>query len=207
MLLGNAIIVIVSAGILGVGLIFAIRIIRILRNYGQARPWIVLSILISFFSLGYIFTALRFLNINLMPGATLDGLVTAIFFFGAVFVLILAVLNRNLFANIFGTTINDSKAIDLFADYVGMPVMNLAALIRPAYSVTCDICQQRVKYSIPDIVRTHPRLDRGVEIEKTTGEVIYKFYVRHYCNREYREMPVRHDHKFEYLSTGSSRLV
>ena len=207
MLIRNAIIVIVGAGILSVGLVYAASIIRILRNYNLARPWILLFALISFFFLGYVFTALRFLNIDLMPGLSLENLTTAIFFFGAVFVLILAVLNRNLLANIFGVGISDSKAITLFSEYVCLPAGEVASLIKPEYSVTCDVCHQPVKYSIPDIVRAHPRLERGVIVEKAMGGLNYRFFIRHYCENQYREIPVRHDSKFEYRSQGPSRPV
>ena len=61
MIVSNAIIVISGAVILVLGLIFALRIVGILRDYDLARPWIILSILISFFFLGYVFTALRLL--------------------------------------------------------------------------------------------------------------------------------------------------
>ena len=119
----NVIVVIVGAAILIAGLIFALRIVVLLRNYGLARPWIVLSILIGFFFLGYVFTALLFLDIAMVSALTLEGLVTAIFFFGAVFVTVLAVLNFNLFGDIFGKGIDDSKAFRIFAEHVGMPAV------------------------------------------------------------------------------------
>jgi hypothetical protein len=207
MLISNAIVVIIGAGILTAGLIYAIRTIGILKDFGLARPWIVLTNLISFFFVGYIFTALRVLDIDLLPTLTLEDLVTAIFFFGAVFVLVLAILNRNLFASIFGVGISDARALGFFGDFVGLPIRQVASLIKPEYSVKCDVCDQPVKYSIPDIVRSHPRLERCVVVEKTMGGVNYRFFVRHYCEKEYREIPVRHDSKFEYRSQRPSRLV
>jgi hypothetical protein len=207
MLIVNALIVIVGAVILSIGLVFAFRIITILRKYKLAQPWVWLSLLISFFFLGYVLTALRFMNIDLMPSVTLEGLVTAIFFFGAVFVLILAVLNRNLFANIFGVGLSDSKAMKTFAAHVELPVRQVIHLIKKDFSATCDVCQKPVKYSIPDIVRAHPRLDRGVIVEKAMGGVNYRFFVRHFCGKEYREIPVRHDSQFEFRSQGPSRPV
>ena len=207
MLIRNAIIVIIGAGILSIGLIYAFSIIKILKTFNLARPWILLSTLIAFFFFGYVFTALRFLNINLLPGVSLEGLTTAIFFFGAVFVLVLAVLNRNLLANIFGIGLSDSKALQLFSKFINVPVRQVASLIKPEYSVTCDICHLPVKYSIPAIVRAHPRLERGVIVDKAMGGVSYRFFIRHYCGKEYREIPVRHDNQFEYRSQGPSRLV
>lgn len=207
MLISNAFIVIIGAGILSIGLFFAIRIIAILRKYSLARPWIVLSILISFFLLGYIFIALKFLNYDLMPNLRMESLVTAIFFFGAIFVLTLAILNRNLFADIFGKGISDTKAYSLFAEHVGMPPRKVMAMTKPEYSVACEVCNGDVQYSIPDIVRSHPRLERGVVVEKAMGGVNYRFYIRHYCGKELREIPVRHDSQFEYRSHRPSRPV
>jgi hypothetical protein len=207
MIIQNAFIVILGAAILIVGLFYTLKIITILRNFNLARPWIVLFSLIAFFLFGYIFTALKFLGINLLTGVSLENLVTAIFFFGAVFVLILAFLNRNLFASIFGMDLSDSKAILLFSEHVKIPAREIIAKTKPEYSVKCDICNKAVKYSIPDIVRAHPRLERGVIVEKAMGGINYRFFIRHYCNKEFREIPVRHDSNFEFRSHGPSRLV
>jgi hypothetical protein len=207
MIIQNAIVVALGAVILLVGLFYSLKIIAILRNFNLAQPWIVLFSLTSFFLFGYIFTALRFLNINLLPGVSLEDLVTAIFFFGAIFVMILAILNLNLFASIFGIGLSDSKAIRRFSEFVKIPAQEIIAKIKPGYSVRCEICNQAVKYSIPDIVRAHPRLERGVIVEKAMGGINYRFFVRHYCNNEFREIPVRHDSNFEFRSHGPSRLV
>ncbi len=207
MLIRNAIVVIIGAGILTIALYFAFGIISILKKYDLSRPWIVLSSLISFFLFGYLFIALKFLGIDLIPSLTLEILVTAIFFFGAVFVMVLTILSRNLFANIFGLGISDSEALTRFAKYVNLPIRLLAALIKSEYSVACDICKQPVQYSIPDIVRAHPSLDRGVVVEKAMGGVNYRFFVRHYCGKGLREIPVRHDSQFEYRSNRPSRPV
>ena len=207
MLVNNAYIVIAGSVILLVGLYFAFRSIAILRDYGLARPWIILSVLISFFFLGYIFTALLFFDIAMVPAITLEGLVTAIFFFGAIFVLTLSVLNRNLFADIFGQDLSDNKAYALFAEHVGMPAKKVMAMTRDDYSITCEICGGDVNYSVPDLVRAHPRIERGVVVERAMGGINYRFYVRHYCGKELREIPVRHDGQFEYRSHRPSRPV
>ncbi len=207
MIFNNAIIVILGAVILLAGLIYALKIVSLLRNYGLARPWIVLSVLISFFLLGYVFTALRFLNVDLLPSVTLEGLVTTIFFFGAVFVTVLAVLNNNLFGDIFGKGIDDPKAFSIFAEFIGMPARKIMAMTKDEYSVACDICGGDVEYSIPDLVRAHPRIERGVVVDRAMGGTNYRFYVRHYCGKELREIPVRHDSQFQYRSHRPSRPV
>jgi hypothetical protein len=177
-------IVILGAGILVAGLVVALRIVGLLQVYDLARPWILLSVLISFFFLGYVFTALRFLGVELLPGITLEGLVTAIFFFGALFVLALAFLNINLIRDIFGKKINDPKAYQIFAEHIGMPAKQVMAMTRPLYAVASEICGGDVEYSIPEIIRTHPRRDRGVLVERAMGGTNYRFFVRHYCGKE-----------------------
>jgi hypothetical protein len=176
MIIQNAIVVIIGAGILSIGLFYALSIIKILKNFNLARPWIMLTTLISFFFIGYIFTAMRFLGINLIPSLSLESLITAIFFFGAVFVMVLAILNRNLLANIFGIGLSDAKALKIFSEYINIPTRQIISLIKPEYFVTCDICHQPVKYSIPDIVRAHPRLERGVLVERAMGGLNYRFF-------------------------------
>ena len=207
MIFNNAIIVILGAVILIAGLIYALRIVVLLRNYGLASPWILLSAMIGFFFLGYIFIALLFLDIAMIPSITLEGLVTAIFFFGAVFVTVLAVLNHNLFGDIFGRGIDDAKAYSIFAEFIGMPARKIMAMTKDEYSVACEICGGDVEYSIPDLVRAHPRIERGVVVDRAMGGVNYRFYVRHYCGKELREIPVRHDSQFEYRSHRPSRPV
>ena len=207
MIFNNAIIVILGAVILLAGLIYALRIINLLKNYGLARPWIFLSAMIGFFFLGYIFIALLFLDIAMVPAITLEGLVTAIFFFGSVFVTVLAVLNHNIFGDIFGKGIDDTKAFRIFAEHVGMPARKAMAMTRPQYSVACEVCGDDVKYSVPELVRSHPRIDRGVVVDRAMGGTNYRFYVRHYCDKELREIPVRHDSQFEYRSHRPSRPV
>lgn len=207
MLPTNALIVILGAVIMIAGLVFSIRIVVMLRKYELSRPWIMLSVMISFFLLGYVFIAARFLRMDMMPVIPLEALMSAIFFFGAVFVTILAVLNFNLFGDIFGKGIDDTNAFRIFADHVGMPPRKVMAMTRKDYAVACEICGGEVHYSVPEIVRTHPRIDRGVVVERAMGGTNYRFYVRHYCGKELREIPVRHDSEFEYRSHRPSRPV
>jgi len=207
MLANYAYIVIAGSVILLVGLYFVFRNITILRVYGLARPWIIISVLVSFFFFGYVFVALMFFDVAIVPSITLEGLVTAIFFFGAIFVLTLAVLNKNLLADIFGQGIDDSKAYSIFSEHIGMPARKVMAMTKDEYLVACEICGGDVQYSIPDLVRAHPRIERGVMVDRAMGGVNYRFYVRHYCGKELREIPVRHDNQFEYRSHRPSRPV
>jgi len=70
----------------------------------------------------------------------LEGLITAVIIFCAVFVLTLAILNQNLFVYIFGKEVDDNKEYSMFAGYVGMPARKVIARSRPEYAVACEIC-------------------------------------------------------------------
>ncbi len=203
----NGIIVLISAAILIFGLFYAFRISKILQNYKLARPWKILTTLIFFFFFGYIFIALRFFGYEIFDFLSLENIMTAIFFFGALFVMTLSVLNYNLMISIFGVWIKDSETIKLFASHIGMPFEKAKKLIKPVYSVICDNCEENVSYSIPNIVRAHPHLNRGIVIDKGMGIVSYRLYVRHYCGKDLREIPVSHDSKLEYRSQSPSRPV
>ncbi len=197
----------IGAVILGVGIYYGFSIIRILSNYDLERPWILLTSVMSFFFLGYVFVTLRFLKIDLLPGLSLEALVTTLLFGGSVFMMALTVLNRNLLSDMFGVGIGDKRALQMLSNHIHIPVRLLNRLIKQEYTVKCDNCGQVVKYTIPDIVRSHPRIERGVIVEKGMGGIHYLFYVRHRCGDQFREIPARHDGQFEYRSHGQSRLV
>jgi hypothetical protein len=198
---------VVSAIILVGGLFVSFRIIRILRNYNLGRPWIILSSFIFFFLFGYGYIALRFLGINLISGLSIENLMTVIFLFSAIFVVTLSVLNLNLMRNVFGSGISDAEALNKFAQYVHMPVRKVRALAKRDYAVNCDACNMAVHYSIPNVVRAHPQIERGVVVDKGMGITSYRLYVRHFCGNGFREIPVSHDHKLEYRAKRPSRLV
>ncbi len=207
MLIINAFIVVISALILVGGLFVAFRIIRILRNYNLGRPWIILTTLIAFFLFGYMYTALRFLGINLVSGLSLENLTTVIFFFGSIFVVTLSVVNLNLMKNVFGSGISDTEALNKFSQHIGMPIRKVRSLVKKNYAVKCDTCNMAVHYSIPNVVRAHPQIERGVVVDKGMGITSYRLYVRHFCGNGFREIPVSHDHQLEYRAKRPSRLV
>lgn len=203
----NAIFVIISSVILIIGLLYALDTINILQKFNLARPWIILSILISIFLLGYFLIFLEFLNFVMLPWLSFENLVTAIFLLGSIFVLVMATLNRELMINIFGVGMSNAKAIEKFSEHINMPVLKVKSLLKSKYSVKCDACEGHVDYSIPDIVRSHPNIARGVVVDKGMGGTNYRFFVRHYCGKESREIPVGHDKNFEFRTQRPSRLV
>jgi hypothetical protein len=115
--------------------------------------------------------------------------------------------NQHTFTIASGMNIPDDEAIMRFSKFGDIPsdIDPLLFLIR--HSVTCDHCSQKIEYSITDIVRSHPQLDRGIEIVKKMGSRTFTFYVRHTCGDVIREIPVQHDEDLKIRAVRPSRLV
>lgn len=75
------------------------------------------------------------------------------------------------------------------------------------HSIRCDHCGQLVNYSVTDVVRSFPQLNRGIVIEESMGLRSYTLYVRHHCGIEIWEIPVIHDEDLEYRSQRPARAV
>jgi hypothetical protein len=196
-----------GALILLAGLYYSFKIVSILQKQNLAPAWIVLTILIVFFLVGFILFALQTMGLGLLVNIPIESIASWVFFFGSIFVLMLTVLNSRLFIDIFGIRLSDKEALIKFAKFLNIHPFFLQSRINPEYSITCDTCNKKVKYAIPDIVRAHPNLERGVKIEEAMGTTNYTFFLRHRCTGSIREIPVTHDEKFEYRSKRASRVI
>lgn len=201
------VLILLGAIILLTGFYYALRIIRILREEQLARPWIILGGMIVFFFFGYIFMVLNRAGIGFFKNINADSVVAYVFFFGSIFVLVTAYLNKNLLTSIFGLEMSDKDAVEKFVNHMQLNQEQINRNLIRKFSVTCDNCEKSVTYSIPDIVRMHPQLDRGVVLKRGMGTENFVFYVRHHCKDSYREIPVMHDRTLEYRSLSKSRLV
>ena len=199
--------VIAGALILSVGLYYSLKIVSILRRQNMAVPWIVLTVMVAFFLIAFILYSLQTLGVDSLDFISAESIAAWVFFFGSIFVLLLTVLNSRLFVDIFGIRLSEKKALLKFAKHVNLHPFFLQSRINPEYSITCDVCNKKVKYSIVDIVRSHPNLERGVKIEEAMGTTNYTFFLRHRCGGILREIPVTHDEKFEYRSKRASRIL
>ena len=206
MLIFESTLVVLGSLVLLVGLYFAIRIVGVLQKEGRAQAWIVLTVIIALFLLGYVFIGLRFLGYQLLTDISNEIVVAWVFLAGAVFVTTLTFLNSRLFSEIFGEEISDVEAVQRFTNYFNLQDLMLHRLLRK-HSFTCEVCKREIEYSVADVVRAHPQLDRGVVIEEALGRRAFTFYVRHRCGRDYRETPVQHDSDLEYRSQRPSRVV
>jgi hypothetical protein len=106
-----------------------------------------------------------------------------------------------------GLNITDQEAVKRFVKFTGIRQLSDPYVLIYANSVICDRCGMPVKYTVPDIVRSHPQLSTGVEIIEKMGNRSYILYVRHTCGQEIREIPVYHDSELKLRSLRPSRLV
>ena len=203
----ETILVTAGAGFLTIGLILSNDIVRTLKKQKLATPWIILRLLIFFFFFGYAFMAARFAGVDILTAVSNDSIVALVFFFGSVFVVLLAFLNRDLFANIFGVQMSDRQAIAKFLCYSKLDENIDESQLTKKYSIRCDNCGKVIRYSIADIVRAHPLLERGIILEQAMGGKNFTLYLRHRCRDGFREIPVFHDCRLEYRSQKSSRLL
>jgi hypothetical protein len=107
-----------------------------------------------------------------------------------------------------GQKINDKDAIIKFLKLSGnQKEFNLDAFIK-LQSVRCDHCMKMVNFSIVDVVRSFPQLNRGVVVEEKMGMRSYRMYIRHIClKNEIWEIPVHLDNYLDYRSQRPSRMV
>jgi hypothetical protein len=120
---------------------------------------------------------------------------------------VIHLLNRDLFANIFGIQMSDRQAITKFLRFSKMGEQLDAAELTKKYSIRCDNCGKVIRYSLADIVRAHPHLERGIIFEQAMGGKNFTMYLRHRCRDGLREIPVFHDCRLEYRSQKPSRLL
>jgi hypothetical protein len=203
----ETILVTAGAGFLTIGLILSSDIVRTLRKQKLAAPWVILRLLISFFFLGYAFMAARFAGADILPRISTDTIVALVFFFGSVFVVLLTFLNRDLFLHIFGIQMSDRQAIAKFLRYSKGGSEVFGSQLTKRFSIRCDNCGKVIRYTIADIVRAHPQLERGIILEQGMGSRNFTFYLRHRCSDGFREIPVYHDSHLEYRSHKQSRLL
>lgn len=103
--------------------------------------------------------------------------------------------------------IDNESAIKKFQKLAGINEGEDVSKYQKVYTIQCPKCDQSVSYSIPEIVRSFPILQQGIEITDRMGSRTYTFYVRHSCGDEVIDLPVQHDGNLEYRSIKTPRLV
>jgi hypothetical protein len=92
-----------------------------------------------------------------------------------------------------GLKISDDVAIEKFIQYAGLPSNIDRSKLEKKHSIICMQCNQKIDYSIADIIRSHPNLKTGITILNRMGNRFYTFYFRHQCGPNVVEIPVQHD--------------
>lgn len=135
-------------------------------------------------------------------------LISALLLFIAQSRQLLELHQQRLFTVDAGQEISDKDAILKFLKLSGnQKEFNLDVFIKQQ-SVRCDHCMKPVNFSIVDIVRSFPQLNRGVVVEEKMGLRSYRMYIRHTClKNEIWEIPVHLDNRLEYRSQRPARMV
>jgi hypothetical protein len=107
-----------------------------------------------------------------------------------------------------GIPLTDQEAIVEFVKHVGNQSVFTPEMFLDRHEIRCDHCTEMVVYSMVDIIRCFPQLNRGVVVEEKMGVRTYRVYVRHYCReREIWEIPMQLDERLEYRSQRQARAV
>ncbi len=121
--------------------------------------------------------------------------------------ILLTLHNQHTFTVSSGIKLTDKEAIFRFIEFTGIKELKDPTVLIKRNSIICDKCGKKIEYSIPDIVRSHPQLTRGIEVISKMGNRSYIFYVKHTCGNEIREIPVHHDCDLNLRALRPSRLV
>ncbi|MGB8214785.1 MAG: hypothetical protein WCE68_14610 [Anaerolineales bacterium] len=135
-------------------------------------------------------------------------LISALILFLAQSQQLLELHNQRLFTVDSGRNLSDEDAIKEFNQYIANQSGFDPAKLVKRQVVRCDNCFRMVNYSIVDIVRSFPQLNRGIIVEEKMGTRTYRLHVRHVCkNREVWEIPLLLDERLEYRSQRQARAV
>lgn len=121
--------------------------------------------------------------------------------------ILLTLHNQNAFTISSGIKLSDKDAIYRFLDFANIKELKDPTVLIKRNSIICDKCGKKIEYSIPDVVRSHPQLTRGIEVISKMGNRSYIFYIKHTCGNEIREIPVHHDCDLNLRALRPSRLV
>jgi hypothetical protein len=134
-------------------------------------------------------------------------LISVLTLFAAENQILITIHNQRLSFELNGLKISDEEAIHRFIDHANLKKYEGKLNFKQKYSVQCERCGQKIEYSIADIVRSHPSLNRGVEIHEKMGSRFYTFYLRHRCSVDILEIPVQHDSQLQFRNRRPARIV
>lgn len=174
-------------------------------NDYRSYQWLGVQILIVFFAIAYAVHGVTLGDFIELP-IDLTTLVTLVYFFGSIFVIVTLLATNNMIVAILGSKISDRDAIDIFRDRMG--IEEEIAHLNDQFVVNCSFCAKIVKYSVADVVRSHVNiLDRGVSVVNTFGVRSFILRPSHKCKDGRREMTIIHDDALAFRAVDNSRLI
>jgi hypothetical protein len=184
-------------------------VMRLLRKRAYSRRrWIFVQILLFFFVIGYTINMLALLGRDYLGqlGVTAQTMVSLVYFFGGIFTIVTILAIRNMLRDVLGKDIPDDEALKTFIRITG--VDTIPEHILDTFSITCEVCEENVNYTIADLVRNHAfTLERGIQVEEVFGTRSFKIRPVHKCQDGRREITVVHDDKLEIRNIEDNRLL
>jgi hypothetical protein len=175
-------------------------------NEYDKKQWLIITVLIVFFIAGYSIHALDVFKILSLP---IDSalMVSLIYFFGAVFVIMAMRSTHSLVKSILGEILSEDKAIALFLARLGAEKEEFKHL-RDTFSIPCEHCNSKINYTVADVIRQHATIgDKGVNVQTTFGIRSILLRPTHKCIDGRREIICVHDNDLAYRSIDQSRII
>lgn len=202
------IIVLLLAGlILGSSLIVSLWLVRSIKGDSVTEKWLMLQVLLFIAAIFYGIILLDFLQFGIDAIISIELLASLTMFLMSLYVAGATYLSWRTLRGIYGNDISNKAAINKFIRYANLSADSVEILKDKSFDMKCEVCEEKIEYTIADVVRSHPELERGIEIEDGLGELNFTLYVRHDCNDHYRETPIQHDHNMVPRSQKESREV
>jgi hypothetical protein len=201
------ILVLSSVALLTISVSKTLKFYKILKtNKFHSNKWILVISLIFLFIIGYVIHTLNVFNFFEFPVSPIL-LVSLIYFFGAVFVLITMQSTFTMVKSILGDVVSNEKAIEIFLEKTQLTREELPYL-ENNFTVNCNSCKCNITYNVADVIRQHFNLsDKGVIVESTFGIKSIILRPHHKCDDGLREIIVIHDHTLAFRSKDQSKTI
>lgn len=202
------IIIVLSAGlVLGASLVISLWLVRSIKGSSVTEKWLMLQVLLFIVAVFYVIILLDFLQFGIDTFISIELLASLTLFLMSLYVGGATYLSWRTLRGIYGNAMSNKAAVKKFVRYASLTIDAVDTLKDKSFDMKCEVCERKIDYTIADVVRSHPDLERGVEIEDGLGELNFTLYVRHDCNDHYRETPIQHDHNMVPRAQKESREV
>ena len=203
----NVIFVFLGGFILGVSLLISLWLVRSIKADSVKEKWVILQVILFVIGIFYGLFLLEFLNFGITDFITIELLASLTLVLMSIYISGASYLTWKTLRGIYGTDMSDKRSMNKFLRFANLPASAADILMDKSFDLNCEVCKKQIEYTIQDVVRSHPDLNRGIEIEDGLGETNFTFYVRHDCTDHYRETPVQHDQNMVPRAQKYSREV